>query len=485
MSAPISFSKQVDHNFDRAAKLTGLPDGLLAVIKACNSVYHFTFPLERKDPKTGEVLWVETIHAWRAEHSHHKLPTKGGIRYSSDVHEDEVVALAALMTYKCAVVDVPFGGAKGGIQIDSRQYTVDELERITRRYAFELIKKNFIGPGIDVPAPDFGTGAREMAWIVDTYLAMGEDKLSGAGCVTGKPLALGGISGRTEATGQGLLYAIDGACGIAEDMAALGLSTGLKGKRVVVQGMGNVGSHIARFLEEAGAVIVGLIEFDGALHNPKGLPAHEILSQWEAMGRNGKKSTQRIKVPRGTERLEAGLGLELPCDILVPAALENQITKKNASKIKAKIILEGANGPVSPEASEGLAKKGVLIIPDIYANAGGVVVSYFEWLKNLSHVRFGRMEKRFHEESFRKIVNELEKAKGVPFSEEERREMVHGASEKELVNSGLKDTMVNAYEHLQKIRRDHARHGVDLRTAAFIDAIDKIALCYEDLGIFP
>jgi len=491
MSSTISFSEQVDHNFDRAASFTSHPPGLLAVIRACNSVYHFTFPLERKDPKSGEVVSVETIHAWRAEHSHHKLPTKGGIRYSSDVTEDEVVALAALMTYKCAVVDVPFGGAKGGIRIDSRSYSADELERVTRRYAFELIKKNFIGPGIDVPAPDFGTGPREMAWIVDTYLAMGDNKLEGPGCVTGKPIPLGGIDGRTEATGQGLLYAVREACNVAEDMKALGLETGLEGKRVVVQGMGNVGSHIARFLQEAGAVIVGLCEFDGALHNPKGLPATEILKQWQAMGRNGGKSIHKLKVPRGTERLQDPLlGLELPCDILVPAALENQITKKNAGKIKAKIILEGANGPVTADASQGLAKKGVLIIPDHYANAGGVVVSYFEWLKNLSHVRFGRMEMRFDEQAFGRIIGAIESTTGRSFSTTEKTALAHGASEKDLVNSGLEDTMVTAYHRLRETRNRHRSNGnknkeVDLRIAAFIDAIDKIAACYVGLGIFP
>jgi glutamate dehydrogenase (NAD(P)+) len=486
MSSTISFSEQVDRNFDRAGALTGHPAGLLAVIKACNSVYHFTFPLERKDPKDPRKSTVETIHAWRAEHSHHKMPTKGGIRYSADVTEDEVVALAALMTYKCAVVDVPFGGAKGGVRVDSRDYTSDELERITRRYAFELIKKNFIGPGIDVPAPDFGTTAREMAWIADTYLAMGDNKLEGPGCVTGKPIAQGGIRGRKEATGRGLLFAVREACDVEEDMKALGLTRGLAGKRVVVQGMGNVGWHVAKFLEEAGAILVGLCEYDGAIHNPKGLDGRAILAQWEELGKNGRKSIRNLKVGRGTERLEDPLaGLELPCDILVPAALESQITKKNAARIKAKIILEGANGPVTSDASEALAKRGVLIIPDHYANAGGVVVSYFEWLKNLSHVRFGRMEKRFDEQAFGRILGTIELTTGKTLSATERATVAHGADEEDLVNSGLEDTMVIAYRRLREIRMLYRDKGADLRIAAFVDAIDKIALCYEDLGIFP
>ncbi|HSG39625.1 MAG TPA: Glu/Leu/Phe/Val dehydrogenase dimerization domain-containing protein, partial [Thermoanaerobaculia bacterium] len=266
-NAHVSFFDQVNRNFDRAAAFTNLPAGLLDIIKTCNSVYHFTFPLEKDDGST------EVIHAWRAEHSHHKLPTKGGIRYSLEVNEDEVMALAALMTYKCAVVDVPFGGAKGGIKIDSKRYSRHELERITRRYTFELIKKNFIGPGIDVPAPDFGTGPREMAWIVDTYLAIGSDKLEGAACVTGKPIAQGGIRGRTEATGRGVAIVTKEACMVEDDMKALGFSRGLEGKRVIVQGLGNVGSYAAHFLHQWGATIVGLLEFDGGLYDPKGLDA--------------------------------------------------------------------------------------------------------------------------------------------------------------------------------------------------------------------
>ena len=467
----VSFFEQVNRNFDRAAALTKHPAGLLDIIKTCNSVYHFTFPLEKDN---GD---VEVIHAWRAEHSHHKLPTKGGIRYSTGVNEDEVMALAALMTYKCAVVDVPFGGAKGGIKIDNRAYSKDELERITRRYTFELVKKNFIGAGIDVPAPDFGTGPREMAWIVDTFTALAPDKLDGAACVTGKPLAQGGIRGRAEATGRGLAFVTREVCNVAEDMKTLGLQPGLAGKRVVVQGLGNVGYNTARFLVQEGAVLVGISEYEGAISNPNGLDLEKLVQQ-----RLETKSI--LNFPGATNLPNRMDGLELDCDILVPAALENQITDENAPRIKAKIIVEGANGPVTSEASEALAQRGVLVIPDHYANAGGVVVSYFEWLKNLSHVRFGRMEKRFEEQAYRRILKTVERKTNGSFSEQELAAASQGADEADLVNSGLEDTMVTAFHTLREIRALY-KNEIDLRTAAFVDAINKIAICYQDLGIFP
>jgi glutamate dehydrogenase (NAD(P)+) len=471
MSETISFFDQVNRNFDKAAAFTQHHPDLLALIKNCNSVYHFTFPLQRADGS------IEVIHAWRAEHSHHKLPTKGGIRYSLSVNEDEVVALAALMTYKCAVVDVPFGGAKGGIAIDSKKYTTQELERITRRYTFELAKKNFIGPGIDVPAPDFGTGQREMAWIVDTYMALAPDKLEGPACVTGKPIAQGGIRGRAEATGRGVAIATREACDVAEDMTDLGLSRGVAGKRVVVQGLGNVGYHAARLLEEAGAVLVGIVEYEGAIHNPKGF---ELAKVWAHRQETG----SLLNFPGAVDIHHREAGLELDCDILVPAALENQITRENAPRIKAKIVVEGANGPITSDASEMLGARGVLVLPDHFVNAGGVLVSYFEWLKNLRHVRLGRMEKRFEEQAFRKILGAIEGATAKQFSTDEVANITHGADEADLVNSGLEDTFVNAYQRLREIRNQH-RGKADLRTAAFIDAIEKIAICYSDLGIFP
>ena len=462
----------VNHYFDRAAAGTSYPPGLLGVIKACNSIYRFSFPFRRPDGS------FESIRAWRVEHSQHKLPTKGGIRYASFVDEEEVKALAALMTYKCAIVDLPFGGAKGAVQIDPKQYQVSELEQITRRYTHELIRKNFIGPGTDVPAPDYGTSEREMAWVVDTYLALNPGALDGLACVTGKPIGEGGVRGRKEATGRGLYFALREACSVAEDMAAVGLTAGLQGKRIIVQGFGNVGFHTAKFCHEGGGLIVAIAELDGAIANPKGLDP-------EAVAAHRRDSGSILGFAGAQNVAPTSAALELDADILIPAALENVLTAENAPRIKARVILEGANGPVTADASMSLAKKGVLIVPDHFANAGGVVVSYFEWLKNLSHVRFGRMEKRFDEQAFSRIIGTIESTTGKTLTAIEKASVTHGASEEDLVNSGLEDTMVTAYHRLREIRAQHRAKGADLRVAAFIDAIDKIALCYEDLGIFP
>jgi glutamate dehydrogenase (NAD(P)+) len=465
------FLDNVNRAFDKAARFTGFSQGLLDELKAGNSLYRFEFPLRHPDGP------ITVVNAWRAEHSHHKLPCKGGIRYSPDVNEDEVMALASLMTWKCAIVDVPFGGAKGAVKIDPKTTPVDVLERVTRRYTHELIKKNFIGPGVDVPAPDYGTGEREMAWIVDTYLAMSQSPLDALACVTGKPVSQGGIRGRREATGRGLFYALREICSHAEDMTLLGLSAGLAGKRVVVQGLGNVGYHVAKFCQEGGAVLVGLAEFEGAIVNRDGLDL-------EAVVRHRRESGSILNFP-GADNLPRSLdALHVDCDVLIPAALENQITGDNAAGIKAKIVLEGANGPTTPEGEEVLNAKGVMVVPDIYANAGGVTVSYFEWLKNLSHVRFGRMENRYREASQFRMFAAIERATGKVFTEDDRRSVVKGADELTLVNSGLEETMIGAYREIRDARARNA--GIsDLRTAAFLVAIEKVGRSYSELGIFP
>jgi glutamate dehydrogenase (NAD(P)+) len=471
MTHQASFFEQVNRNFDRAAALTLHAPGILDQIKQINSIIHFTFPLKRD---SGD---VEVVHAWRAEHSHHKLPTKGGIRYAMTVNEDEVMALAALMTYKCAIVDVPFGGAKGGVRIDATAYSTAELERVTRRFTFELFKKNYIGPGLDVPAPDFGTSGREMAWIADTYATLAPHDIDGLGCVTAKPVAQGGIHGRVEATGRGVYFALREICAQPEEMRPLDLPVGLEGKRVVVQGLGNVGSHAARFLAEGGAVVVGVVEYEGALSAPDGLDVEALLAH--------RRDTGSILGFAGASALEErDAGLELECDILVPAALENAITMDNAPRIQARIIAEAANGPVASDASEFLHERGVLVVPDAYINAGGVTVSYFEWLKNLSHVRFGRMEKRFEERSARQILTAIENATGTLFSDDQLREYSHGPDEIDIVNSGLEETMIQGWHEIRGVRRRHDDR-IDLRTASMVAAIDKIAVAYQDRGIFP
>ncbi|MGA9364603.1 MAG: Glu/Leu/Phe/Val dehydrogenase [Bacteroidota bacterium] len=464
-----SFFEDVGRNFDKATGYLSHPIGLLEQIKVCNSVYHFQFPVQTD---TG----YEVVSGWRVEHSHHKLPTKGGIRYSEEVNEDEVMALAALMTYKCAVVDVPFGGAKGAVKVNPKKYSVDQLQRITRRYTAELVKKDFIGPGNDVPAPDYGTGEREMAWIADTYSALNPHQIEALACVTGKPVTQGGIRGRKEATGRGVFFGVREACGVAEDMKLLGLAPGLNGKRVAVQGLGNVGYNAAKFLQEGGCVIVGISEYEGAVYNAKGLDVDDVLKH--------RKSTRSIlNYPGATNILKTGDALELDCDILIPAALEKQITVENAPRIKAKIIGEGANGPTTPEAEEILLEKGVIVLPDIYLNAGGVTVSYFEWLKNLQHVRLGRMGKRFAETSASQLIMAVERTTNRALTEEEKRRLVHGPDEIDLVNSGLEETMIVAYNEIREIMKQ--KKVPDLRTAAFISAIDKIATSYMELGIFP
>lgn len=468
---PRNFEDDVNVYFDRAAAFTNHSKGLLDQIRACNGVHAFQFPVRHADGH------IEVVRAWRAEHSHHKLPTKGGIRFSAAVDESEVKALAALMTYKCAVVDVPFGGAKGAVQIDPHGCSAEHLERVTRRYTHELVKRNLIGPGFDVPAPDAGTGEREMAWIADTYMALNAGQLDAMACVTGKPVTEGGIQGRKEATGRGLVYALSEACSQVDDMARLGLSAGLDGKRVIVQGIGNVGYHTAKFCRERGAHVVAIAVPEGAILDVRGLDEEAVVEHRTRTG-------SILGFPGATSIASSADALELDCDVLVPAALEHQLTADNAPRIKARIILEGANGPVTPEADEIFRVKGTLVIPDIYANAGGVTVSYFEWLKNLSHVRFGRLERRHQAAVESRVLHAIEWATGKVFSDAERAVLAQGPDEVSIVNSGLEETMIVAYHELRETLRQHPALQ-DLRTAAFFGAINKVARAYLELGIFP
>jgi glutamate dehydrogenase (NAD(P)+) len=466
-----SFFQSVEKSFDKASKFTSWDPGILEQIKQCNAVYQIRFPLIRDNGS------VEVIEAYRVQHSHHKTPCKGGIRFSDEVNQDEVMALAALMTYKCAIVNVPFGGGKGGIKVNPRNYSVYELEKITRRYTSELVKKNFIGPGTDVPAPDYGSGEREMAWIVDTYQSLRPGEIDSAGCVTGKPVTQGGVRGRKEATGLGVFYGIKEVCNMPDEMEKLGLTTGIEGKTVVVQGLGNVGYHSALFFQQAGAKIIGLAEYEGAIMSPDGLDIDAVF--------NHRKSTGSILNFKGSSNLsKSSDALELECDILIPAALENVINKANAGNVKARIIAEAANGPLTPDADDILTKKGVLVVPDMYLNAGGVTVSYFEWLKNLSHVRYGRMEKKFNENMNKHILGQIEGLTGKTVSQKERDFIQHGAEEVDLVRSGLEETMAQATREIMETWRANTEIE-NMRTAAFVVAINKIGTSYYELGIFP
>jgi len=466
-----SFFESVTQSFDKAAKFTKWEQGLLEQIKACNAVYQMRFPVKRDDGS------IEVIEAYRVQHSQHKTPCKGGIRFSEAVTQDEVMALAALMTYKCAIVNVPFGGAKGGIKVNPREYSEFELQKITRRYTAELIRKNFIGPGTDVPAPDYGTGEREMAWIVDTYASMKPGEIDGLAAVTGKPVTQGGVRGRKEATGLGVFYGVREVCNMPDMMKKLDLPTGIKGKRVVVQGLGNVGYHSAKYFRGHGAVVIAIAEYEGAIFSEKGLNEEEVFQYRKQKG-------SILNFPGAKNLEKSSDALELECDILIPAALENVINKDNAERVKAKIIGEAANGPLTPDADEILDRKGVLVIPDMYLNAGGVTVSYFEWLKNLSHVRYGRMEKRFTENLNKLLLGTMEGLTGKSVDARERSYIEHGPSEVDLVHSGLEETMVEATHEIMNCWKANPAIP-DMRTAAYVVAIDKVGTAYAELGIFP
>jgi glutamate dehydrogenase (NAD(P)+) len=468
---PYSFFESVEKSFDKASKFTTWEQGILDQIKACNSIYSMRFPVKMDDGH------IEVIEAYRVQHSQHKSPCKGGIRFSMAVNQDEVMALAALMTYKCAIVNVPFGGAKGGIKISPRSLSAYELEKITRRYTSELVKKNFIGPGIDVPAPDYGTGEREMAWIVDTYQSLKPGEIDAAGCVTGKPISLGGVRGRKEATGLGVFFGVREVCLMEDQMKKLGLTVGVQDKKVIVQGLGNVGYYTSKFFREGGAKVIAIAEFEGAIYNADGLNEEDVFQ-------HRKKTGSILNFPGATNIANSADALEMECDILIPAALENVIDKNNASRIKAKIIGEAANGPLTPAADEVFAKNGILVIPDMYLNAGGVTVSYFEWLKNLSHVRYGRLEKRFTENANINILNQMEELTGKKVSPSEKEIVAHGPDEIDLVHSGLEETMINATREIMDIWKANPAIP-DMRTAAYVCAINKVGTSYAELGIFP
>jgi glutamate dehydrogenase (NAD(P)+) len=466
----LSFSQSVNHMADRAFQAMDMAPDIAAAIKACSSIIQVNFPVNIKGK-------VEVFTGWRAVHSTHRLPAKGGIRYATFVDQDEVEALAALMTYKCAIVDVPFGGSKGGLLIDPSKYDRNDLELITRRFARELIRKGFLSPATNVPAPDMGTGQREMAWIADTYKLLHPEDINHTGCVTGKPVAHGGIRGRTEATGRGVVYAIREFFRHPEDMKSAGLKGGLAGKRIIIQGLGNVGYYAAKLLdEEDDAKIIAIIERDGALIKEDGLSVEAVRQHI-----NEHKTIKGYADATFTENGPSAM--ELKCEILIPAAMEAQITAENAGKLKTNLIVEAANGPVTFEADEILRKAGVSILPDAYVNAGGVTVSYFEWIRNLSHIRFGRMERRFDEMRGQHLISAMESLTNQTVPDWMRDEIVRGADELDLVRSGLDDTMRNAYQELSNTFHNN-KNVEDFRTAAYVVAIDKISRSYFDIGVY-
>ncbi len=469
LNSGLSFRQSVDHMVDRAIQVMDLDREIAAAIKPCTSVLQVTFPVNLQGR-------IQVFSGWRAVHSIHRQPSKGGIRYSLSVDQNEVEALAALMTYKCAIVDVPFGGSKGGLYIDPSKYSRDEMQIITRRFARELASHGFLSPSENVPAPDVGTGQREMAWIADTYKHLYPEDINHIACVTGKPVEHGGIRGRTEATGRGVQYALQEFFRHPHELANTGMQGTLAGKQIIVQGLGNVGYHAAKFLaEEDDAKIIAIIEHDGALVNKNGLDVDAVYFY--------KNDNGGIAGYAEAEYVEDGKKvLEMECDILIPAALEGVIHSENAERINARLIAEAANGPVTFEADRILQKKGITILPDAYVNAGGVIVSYFEWIRNLQHIRFGRIERRFDEQRGRHIVQALESLGGtVP--DYLRDELIRGADEFDLVRSGLDDSMRLALQEIieRKNRMDNVN---DYRTAAYVISLDKLSRSYMDVGVF-
>ena len=470
-SRELSFTANVDRQVLRAVNLLDLPPGLAQQIRICNATYTVRFPVRLRER-------IHVFTGYRSVHSDHITPVKGGIRYSLAVNQDEVEALAALMSYKCAVVDVPFGGSKGGLCINPDEYDEHEIEQITRRFAYELIKRDLIHPSQNVPAPDMGTSSREMAWMADEYQRLHPTEMDALACVTGKPVYKSGIAGRVEATGRGIQFALREFFREPLDVKRASLDGSLEGRRVVIQGLGNVGFHAATFLSlEDGVKVIGIIERDGALMNTDGL---DVAAVKEWINRTGGVEG----FPDASFIADGSSVLESECDILIPAALEGVIHSENAARIKAKLIIEAANGPVTAVADEVLRANGVVVIPDLYANAGGVTVSYFEWVKNLSHIRFGRMERRAQEATQAMMLTELERLsalvgpdKWAP-TDDFRAKYAKGSDELELVRSGLDGTMRDALQAMRA--RWHEDEKVDdLRLSAYMIAIQKIALSYQ------
>lgn len=462
-----NFLESVEHFIANATAKVDLPEGLAERIAQCNSTYAVRFGVKLRGR-------IHSFIGWRSVHSEHIEPVKGGIRYAPDANQDEVEALATLMSLKCALVNIPFGGSKGALQINPADWSEDELEHITRRFTQELARRDLIHPGRNVPAPDMGTGEREMAWMADEYRKIGtSDAINQAACVTGKPVVRGGIEGRVEATGRGVQYALNAYLTHPDTPPVSGQKTA-KGLTMVVQGFGNVGYHAAKFLAEDGAIITGIVEHDGAIFDPLGLDVEAVVKHRNATG--------SITHFPGAETTTSSDGLTyMEADILIPAAKENAITAANCRDAKYQLIVEAANGPITAEAEDILTERGVVVLPDLYVNAGGVVVSYFEWVKNITHLPFGLMDKRQTASSGQAIVSALEGIMGRPLADDQRRLIARDTSEIDVVRSGLEEIMTRAFDDI--MARQKEMPDATLRTAAYAVTIARIADYYRAIGL--
>ena len=437
------------------------------ILKTCQSILQVKFPVKIKGK-------IEIFSGWRAVHSSHRLPVKGGLRFATNVNQEEVEALASLMTFKCAVVDVPFGGAKGGLLIDPKKYDEESLEKITKKFARELIKRGYLSPARDVPAPDMGTSQREMGWILDAYKSLRPDDINHAACVTGKSIDHGGIKGRLEATGRGVCESLKEFFRHPKELNLHNIDGELNDQKIIIQGFGNVGLNSAKALFEIGAKIIGIAEKEGGLYDPKGINIEE-LEQYKIHNHTilNFPNAENIKNPDDL--------LAYECDILIPAALESVITLKNSDTIKAKVLCEAANGPITYRANKILLDKGKVIIPDIYANAGGVTVSYFEWIKNTSHIRMGRLNKRYEEHRGETIVKAIQNVSGKKLPQNIIDQLVRGANEEDIIASGLEDTMRVAFQEMLEIKKSY--NLTSYRMSAYAIALKKIEKSYLELGI--
>jgi glutamate dehydrogenase (NAD(P)+) len=462
------FLEMLHNYFDAAGELTKINKDKLELYKQCDIVIKLRVPIIRDNGK------IEFIPCYRAQHKRHRLPTKGGTRFSDKVNLQEVEGLAALNTIKCAILELPFGGAKGGIAIDPKKYSAKEIEDVTRRYTLELAKKNFIGAAVDVPGPDFGSSAREMAWMKDTYMNFqGHHDINALACVTGKPLSQGGIAGRSDATSLGVYYATKEFLENPIFCETYKINPGYKGKKLIVQGFGKVGYGIAKNMVKGGAKLVGVVEAEGSIYNPNGIDPDKLYRY-----RTLKQSVVTYPI---AELYKDDSVFYKECDILVPAALEGAIHKGNAHKINCKILVEASNGPTTFLAEEILTKRGIAVLPDILVSGGGLVVSYFEWLKNLDHMRPGRMSKRWEERSKTNLLKLIESKSNIKFDlEGKHAELLRGPNESDIVETALEDAVGSAVKTITKKAKDR---GISLRMAGYVDAIEKLHQAYEEAGI--